>query len=90
MKKGDTVSVVDDAISGVVTAVDADMVTVLTEDDFEIQFFENELVVITGALSENDIMQQDISEILSEKKSKKPKASKKVKPKERNRPPIQK
>jgi len=88
MKKGDTVSVVDDAISGVVTAVDADMVTVLTEDDFEIQFFENELVVITGALSENDIMQQDISEILSEKKSKKPKASKKVKPKERNRPPM--
>ncbi|PVW15852.1 Smr/MutS family protein [Marixanthomonas spongiae] len=88
MKKGDTVSVLDDAITGVVTAVDGDTISVLTDDDFEMQFQEQELVVLTGELSESDVMQEDISEILAQKQTKKPKPSKKTKPKERNRPPM--
>ncbi len=88
MKKGDTVSVVDDAISGVITAVDGDIISVLTEDDFEMQFSKNELVVITGAISEMDVMQEDISKILSEKRIKKPRSSQRIKPKERKRPPM--
>ena len=88
MEKGDTVSVVDDAISGVVTAVDGDSVSVLTEDDFEMQFTKNELVVITGAISEKDILQEDISKVLAEKQTKRTKSSSRIKPKERKRPPL--
>ena len=86
MKKGDSVSVIDDAISGIVTGVDGDLITVLTEDDFEMQFGKNELVVITGAISEKNMMQEDISTILSEKQIKKPKKSNRIKPKYRKRP----
>jgi len=88
MKKGDKVSVLDDAISGVVKDIEGDSVTVLTTDDFEMQFIKNELVVVTGAISETDMMQEDISKILSEKQTKKPKPSKKMKPKDRKRPPM--
>jgi dsDNA-specific endonuclease/ATPase MutS2 len=89
MKKGDRVSVLDDAISGVVTAVSGDSVSVMTTDGFEMDFQKNELVVMDGSLSKKELSKMDVSAILSEKAQKKPGKSKRVKPKERNLPPME-
>jgi hypothetical protein len=40
MKIDDKVSVIDDAISGVVTAIKGNEVTVMTTDGFEMDFFK--------------------------------------------------
>lgn len=89
MKKGDKVSVLDDAISGVVTAVKGNAVSILTTDDFEMEYNANELVVIDGSLKNRDLSRMDISEIISEKENKKPGKTVRVKPKERNLPPME-
>jgi len=88
MKIGDRVSVIDDAISGVITAVSLDIVSVLTEDDFEMQFDKNELIVMNDLISKKDLAPQNIAEIISEKETNKKKKSRKIKPKERVLPPM--
>ncbi|MCF6279039.1 MAG: DNA mismatch repair protein MutS [Flavobacteriaceae bacterium] len=51
-KIGDTVAVTDDAIKGKVTAVDNDVISILTEDDFIMKFAKKELVKIGVEQSE--------------------------------------
>lgn len=89
MKIGDKVSVLDDAISGIVTAVKGNEVTLMTSDGFEIDFLKNELIVIDGSLSKRELAQMDVSFIISEKEQKKPGKTKRVKPKERSLPPME-
>ncbi len=89
MKIGDKVSVLDEDISGEITAISNDEVTVLDADGFEYQYFKNELVLESGALSNFNIIPKNISEILSEKQQKKHKNTPKVKPKDRNLPPME-
>jgi len=67
---GDKVSVLDDAISGVVTAIRGNVVTILTTDGFELDFSKNELIVVDGSLSKRELAKMDISEIMSEKNHK--------------------
>lgn len=69
MKIGDTVSVLDDAFSGVVTAVDNGRVTIVTSDGFEFDFLEHELVVIDDAISLHDFIEMDVATVISEKES---------------------
>ncbi|MCG2418898.1 DNA mismatch repair protein MutS [Aequorivita sp. F47161] len=88
MKVHDKVSVLDDAISGVVTAVKGNEVTIITTDGFELDFFKHELIVMDGSLSKRKLAQMDVSEVLSEKESKKPGKTKRIKPKERSLPPM--
>ena len=88
MKIGDSVSVLDDAISGVVTAIEGNNVSIITTDDFEIQYAVNELVVINKKFSEKELMPRDISSVLAEKQSDKKKRSVGVKPKDRNQPAM--
>ncbi|QAA81331.1 DNA mismatch repair protein MutS [Aequorivita sp. H23M31] len=89
MKIGDKVSVLDDAISGVVSKLQGKNVTILTTDGFELDFNESELIVIDGSLSKREMAQMDISAILSDKQSKKPGKSKRIKPKERIQPAME-
>ena len=89
MKKGDRVSVLDDAISGVVTNIVDKNITIMTRDGFELDFFENELVVMDGSLSKKDMMHMDLPTILSEKQQKKPGRTKRIKPKERIQPAME-
>ncbi|MDN3723410.1 DNA mismatch repair protein MutS [Aequorivita sp. SDUM287046] len=89
MKKGDKVSVLDDAISGVVTAISGNEVTIITTDGFELGFARNELIVIDGSISKRDLAQMDVSTIISEKQNKKPGKTQRVKPKERSLPPME-
>lgn len=89
MKKGDKISVLDDAISGVVTAISGNQVTVLTTDGFELDFTKDELIVIDGSISKRELAQMDVSSIVSEKSHKKPGKTQRVKPKERSLPPME-
>ncbi|MGO3183760.1 MAG: Smr/MutS family protein [Aequorivita sp.] len=89
MKKGDNVSVLDDDISGIVTAVNGNNITILTTDDFELDYLRNELIVLDGSLKRSDLAQMDVSAIIAEKEYKKPGKTKRVKPKERNTPAME-
>jgi len=89
MKKGDKVSVLDDAISGVITAVNGNTVTLETADGFELDFLKKELIVMDGSISKKELSQMDVSSIVSEKNYKKPGKTQRVKPKERSLPPME-
>lgn len=89
MKKGDKVAVLDDAISGVVTAVKGNTISIITTDDFEMDFTAKELVVIDGSLRNRDLSRMDVAEIISEKEHKKHGKTIRIKPKERNLPPME-
>ena len=66
MKVGDKVAAIDDALNGVITDISEEMVTVLTEDDFEMQFPINELVVIENMVSEEKLNYSEIALEISE------------------------
>ncbi len=89
MRVGDKVSVLDDAISGVVTAVRGNEITIATPDGFELDFQKNELILIDGSLTKRELAQMDVSSIISEKENKKPGKTKRIKPKERSVPPME-
>ena len=89
MKIGDKVMVLDDAMSGVITAVKGNTVTIQTADGFELDFFEKELIIMDGSLSKRELARMDINTVLSEKEQKKPGKSKRVKPKERSLPTME-
>lgn len=89
MKIGDTVSVLDDAISGVVTAVKGNDITIETTDGFELDFSKEELIVMDGSLSKRELARMDVAAIISEKNEKKPGRTKRIKPKERSLPPME-
>lgn len=89
MNIGDKVSVLDDAISGVVTAVKGNEVTIMTTDGFELDFAKNELIVMDGSLSKKELARMDVSSIISEKENKKPGKTQRTKPKERSLPAME-
>lgn len=86
---GDEVSVLDDPINGKVIAIDGDMITIATDEGFDMTFSSNELVKIqSGAMIVPSY--EEIHKNLQEKEvfKKKPKRPT-PKPKERNRPPME-
>ncbi|WP_438423952.1 DNA mismatch repair protein MutS [Aquimarina macrocephali] len=89
IKIGDTVSVLDEPITGKVIAVTADEVTIETEDGFDMTFFIREVVKIE---SRELIIPsyEEINKNLKDKEvfKKKPKRPI-VKPKERDVPPME-
>jgi len=89
MKRGDKVSVLDDAISGVVTGVKDEMIMVLTEDGFTMQYSEKELIISRNFISEKEMNFDQISHAILEKSEIKPKKAKKTKSKERNLAPME-
>jgi len=89
MKIGDTVSVLDEALTGTVIAIDSTEITIDTTDGFELTFLEKELVVIDSTISKRAFAPTNLKAILSEKESKKKKNNTRVKPKERTLPPME-
>ncbi len=88
MKSGDRVSVLDDNISGVVHAINGNVVTLVTADGFELDFQKEELIVIDGSISKKELAQMDMKSVLSEKQQGKKRKSSRTKPKERSLPPM--
>lgn len=64
--KGDKVTVLDDAIDGIVLSVKADKVTIETTDGFDLTFEAKELIKI-GANDLNFNIGQNLSQIIKEK-----------------------
>ena len=89
MKIGDKVSVLDEDISGSITAISKDEITIIDSDGFEYQYYKKELVLESNDFSDLTIFPQNISEIISEKEQKKNKHTPKVKSKDRNLPPME-
>ena len=73
--KGDKISVLDDAINGKVLKVNGKTITVETEDGFELDFEEKELILIepSGELL-NSIAKTNFSEIAKQKEIPKPRS----------------
>jgi hypothetical protein len=73
--KGDKVSVLDEAINGVVLAVKDKEVSIETEDGFVMTFFVNELIKVNDTSNlMNSIRRIDVSEIAKEKEIPKPRS----------------
>ena len=89
MKIGDKVSVLDEDISGEITGISKNEITIIDSDGFEYQYLEKELVYDSNDFSDLTISLQNISEIISEKEQKKNKNIPKVKSKDRSFPPME-
>ena len=87
--QGDRVLVLDDDLSGMVASVVGNSVVIITDDDFEMEFDSSELVLMNNTLSKRDFIPDDVSEVLLEKTVEKYKKVKRLKPKERNLPPME-
>ncbi len=80
---GDKVFVIDDDLSGLVTAVKGETIFIETADGFELSFKKNEIVKASSSFNAASIGKISVHKILSEKSDKKPKKANRVKPKER-------
>ena len=87
-KKGDKVSVLDDNITGTVESIKNGLVSILTEDDFVLEFAPNELIKLDeGSL--HHVSHQEVKEILHEKVTNKNSAPRKITRKEKEIPPME-
>ncbi len=90
-KRGDKVTVLDEAISGTVSKVDGSTIFIETEDGFLMDFNANELLKMEGkdTLKSNIFAEHSVREVLSEKEQQVRRQSVKIKPKERNQPTME-
>ena len=89
-KIGDTVETIDDAISGTITQILENTITVEDCDGFEFQFEANELMFsASGKSLENAVYNSDMEAVKREKESLKRKSTPTVKSKERHAPKFE-
>jgi len=88
-KKDDKVSVVDEEINGIVSKIEGDLVFIITDDDFEMNFSAKELVLNNEINGLNSFTYFDINQVLKEKETPKKKHVKAVKLKDKNIPPME-
>ena len=60
MKIGDKISVLDEDISGNITAISKDKITIIDSDGFEHQYYKKELVLESNDLLDLTISSQNI------------------------------
>ncbi|WP_299110308.1 Smr/MutS family protein [uncultured Winogradskyella sp.] len=89
-KVGDAVETIDDDISGIVTKISENQITVEDSDGFDLQFEARELMLRSSGNSlENAVYNTDFDAVKKEKESKKRTSAPTVKPKERNAPKFE-
>jgi hypothetical protein len=88
---GDSVLVIDEAFSGMVTAISKNTVSIETTDGFILEFSPNELLKINPkqSLKSEIFAGQSINSVISEKEQPPRKNAARVKPKERNQPAME-
>lgn len=87
-KIGDKVQAMDDDLEGVVIEAGNSSVKIETSEGFEMEFNPSELVRIEQPIEELDL-DVDIERVLQEKQAPKKPKSQRIKPKERNAPPME-
>ena len=87
----DTVSVLDDDLSGIITKIDGSEITVATTNGFDLKFEANELVKIKDPriMSRSLFSSKSIESVLSEKETKKRQNPAKTSSKERSQPAME-
>ena len=90
-KVGDEVTVLDEDLSGIVKAIKQGTVTIETEDGFDLEFSESEVIKINSStnLRQEAFSNTSAKDIISEKESYKKKRSIGLKPKERTQPAME-
>mgnify|MGYP003630282795 CR=1 FL=1 len=89
-KIGDSVETIDDDISGIITKISENTITVEDSDGFDLQFDAKELMIsASGNSFANAIYDTDIEAVKREKEIKKRKNVTAVKPKERHTPKFE-
>ena len=89
-KIGDSVETIDDDISGIITKISENTITVEDSDGFDLQFDTKELMIAASGNSfANAIYDTDIEAVKREKEIKKRKNVTAVKPKERHTPKFE-
>ena len=89
IQKGDKVAVLDDELEGRVISRKGERITIETPEGFALDFNEKELVKIGEPFAAIPQNPADFTELLKEKESSKKKKSRRIKPKERNLPPME-
>lgn len=89
LQAGDRVELLDDALSGIVQKVENNEVFIKTEDGFVMSFPVAEVVKIKDDINDIDVEEFDFKEVLKEKQPTKKPQSNRIKPKERNAPPME-
>ena len=86
----DRVEVLDDALKGRVVKIEGSTISIETNDGFSLDFHESELVK-TGSEQRYHIATSNVqfSEVIKEKQTPKKHTSTRIKPKERNAPPME-
>ncbi|WP_431136617.1 Smr/MutS family protein [Psychroserpens mesophilus] len=85
---GDRVSVLDDDISGIITEIKNNDVSIETSDGFVLEFQSNELIK-AKSFSSDIFSREGLQDVLKEKEQHSKKQSVKKKPKERNLPAME-
>ena len=87
----DTVSVLDDDLSGIITNIEGSEITVATTNGFDLKFESNELVKIKDPrmMSRSLFSSKSLESVLSEKETKKRQNPPKVSSKERTQPAME-
>jgi len=89
-KVGDKVSVLDDNISGMITKISGNSITVESSDGFEFEFEAHELILSKEQnLSSSFFNEQSFEDIIKEKEILKKRNISKIKPKERAQPAME-
>ena len=89
-RKGDKIAVLDEDLEGKVVSIKGSEVEMETTEGFILVFDEKDLVKIESGLP--DILPEDVesfSEVIKEKEIPKKRNSSRIKPKERNLPPME-
>lgn len=87
---GDKVTVLDDNISGDITKISGNTITVESTDGFEFEFEANELMLLNEQkLSTSFFREQSLEEVIKEKEASKKRSIPRIRPKERTQPPME-
>lgn len=88
---GDSVLVIDEQISGIVTGIEENSISIETADGFVLEFYSNELLKINPkqSLKSELFSGQSVKSVISEKEEPIRRPTPRVKPKERNQPAME-
>jgi len=90
LRPGDKIAVLDEDLEGKVIAVHDAEVEIETTEGFVLSFNEKDLVKVQEKIT--DILPEDVDDleqVIKEKEASKKRRSVRVKPKERNQPPME-
>jgi molybdopterin-biosynthesis enzyme MoeA-like protein len=87
-KIGDSVSVLDEAINGVISKIEGQTIVIETEDGFDMEFLASE-VIKTKRLSTQLFADVDVDTVINQKETSHKHKSIKVKPKDRSLPAME-